>query len=77
MIDIDAAMLSSASHRWLKAARIVGQVSDHFDEAERGAKLEIIAGRLRELVDAGLLESQGDLSRWRYSEVRLPLKPPN
>lgn len=28
--------------------------------------------RIKALVAAGKLESQGDLSRWRYSEVRLP-----
>ena len=72
MVDIDAAILSSASYRWLKVARIVGDVSGRFEEAERETKLKVIAERVRALVDAGRLESQGDLSHWRYSEVRLP-----
>ena len=33
---------------------------------------EMIAQRLEALVQAGRLASQGELSRWRHSEVRLP-----
>ena len=32
---------------------------------------EMFAARVQVLVDAGRLESQGDLRKWRHSEVRL------
>jgi hypothetical protein len=32
----------------------------------------MIAARIAALVAAGRLASQGDISRWRHSEVRLP-----
>jgi hypothetical protein len=32
---------------------------------------EVIAARVRALVDAGTLEGVGNLRRWRFSEVRL------
>ena len=31
-----------------------------------------VAQRICALVENGQLEAQGDLSRWRHSEVRLP-----
>jgi hypothetical protein len=49
---------------------IMGQV---LGECEgRGADADSVAGRVRALVENGQLEAQGDLSGWRYSEVRLP-----
>ena len=33
-----------------------------------------LASRVSALCKAGRLESQGNLSKWRYSEVRLPAK---
>jgi hypothetical protein len=31
----------------------------------------VIAARIQELAEAGRIESQGNLTKWRYSEVRL------
>jgi hypothetical protein len=64
---LDALILSFARERWLKVARIIGQVSERTGEE---TKLDAIAIRIRALVDDGRLEAKGDLSRWRYSEVR-------
>jgi hypothetical protein len=33
---------------------------------------DAVAARIRSLVDDGKLQSQGSLSRWRHSEVKLP-----
>jgi hypothetical protein len=72
--NIDRLILSFVETRWLKVARIVSDVcmapekqGGTFNEDEVGARVEA-------LVAAGQLESQGDLKRWRYSEVRLPAK---
>jgi hypothetical protein len=69
----DQQLLSCVSHRWLKSARIIGDALYKFwGEGRHQTGVEVLAARLRSLVEAGLLESQGDLSRIRYSEVRLP-----
>ncbi len=64
---LDAIILSSASERWQKVAKIIAVVSDRAGDA---TNLDAIAGRIRILVGVGKLEAKGDLSRWRYSEVR-------
>ena len=68
--EIDRLILSFAKVQWRKVAMIMGQV---LGECEgRGADADSVAGRVRALVENGQLEAQGDLSGWRYSEVRLP-----
>ncbi len=65
----DALILSTANERWQKVAKIIGQVSDRVGD---GPHFDAIAARIRALVDEGKLEAKGDVSRWRYSEVRRP-----
>jgi hypothetical protein len=69
----DQQLLSCASHRWLKSARIIG---DTLMKCSDGGRHQIgdvvLAARLRSLVEAGILEGQGDLLQIRFSEVRLP-----
>jgi hypothetical protein len=66
---LDALILSSASERWQKVARIIAVVSERVGD---GTNFDAIAARIRALVGDGELQAEGDLSRWRYSEVRLP-----
>jgi hypothetical protein len=66
---IDTLILSLTSDRWQKVARIIALVSDRVAE---GTDFEIIAARIRVLVEEGKLQAKGDLSRWRHSEVRRP-----
>jgi hypothetical protein len=66
---LDALILSAASERWQKIAKIIAVISDRGDDE---TKLDAIATLIRALVDDGKLQAKGDLSRWRYSEVRLP-----
>jgi hypothetical protein len=63
----DAMILSAASDRGQKVARIIAVVSER---AGNGKHFDAIAARIRTLVDDCKLEAKGDLSRWRYSEVR-------
>jgi hypothetical protein len=69
---IDELILASAAPRWLKVARVMGDVLN----ACRRDKVEVgeyaIVKRLHHLVDHGKLQAQGNLYRPRYSEVRLP-----
>ena len=68
--DIDDALLSNTSNMWRKVARVVGTTMSDFEPRIKGIPDVYYAGRIRALVEKGLLESQGDLKRMRYSEIR-------
>ncbi|HEY3794682.1 MAG TPA: DUF3658 domain-containing protein [Bradyrhizobium sp.] len=68
---VDQTILANCTPQFRKVALIVGNVAialkvpmDH----DKG----FIADRIKALVKAGTLRSQGDLDRWRFSEIRLP-----
>src|SRR3981189_3208745 len=69
---IDDLILSSAVAQWRKVARIMSDVLS----ACRRDKVDIseyaIGKRVRDLVEKGKLQAQGNLYRPRYSEVKLP-----
>ena len=70
--EIDALILSFARPKRLKVARIVGDV---YTECERrGLKMSehAIGNRIGVLVDQGKLRAYGNVSYWRFSEVKLP-----
>jgi hypothetical protein len=60
---------------WRKVARVIG---DSFEILEgcgirpSGTIAKIIDMRMASLVGSARLEAQGDIRKWRYSEVRLP-----
>lgn len=70
--DIDDAILVVAEPSWRKVAMIIAKTADRLGgdlpEGEDGHHL--VAGRVVALVQAGRLTAQGDLARWRHSEVR-------
>jgi Protein of unknown function len=78
--DIDGLILSFAKVQWRKVAMIISQVLSEcrrrgVDVDEDGIAERIcngVAERICALVEDGQLEAQGDLSRWRHSEVKLP-----
>jgi hypothetical protein len=67
--EIDRAILAHCREQWLKVARVIGDTHQGLGVP---TDPESIAHRIEALVKAGKLESQGDLARWRFSEVRLP-----
>ena len=54
-----------------KVAKIIAVVSERVGN---GPHFDAIAARIRALVEDGKLQAEGDLSRWRHSEVRLPIE---
>ncbi|GEP12702.1 DUF3658 domain-containing protein [Methylobacterium gnaphalii] len=66
-LSVDDLIIRIATVRWQKVAVVVGKIMtirrNFFDEA--------IAARVIALVESGVLEAQGDLSKMRFSEVRL------
>ena len=69
--EIDDAVLSSIGPRWQKVAMVIIRAEEKFyGHLPEGEDAKIIAARLEFLIETGRLESQGDISRWRFSEVR-------
>jgi hypothetical protein len=71
VMDFDRVVLSDMIQQWRKTARIVGYVSEHYASLRISLDPAIAAARLTAMVDSGLVESAGDLRKWRFSEVRL------
>jgi Protein of unknown function len=69
---LDGLLLEAASSQWLKVARVIGDVKGKSDNLGLSSSIEEIAERLAKLVAAGQLESAGNISNSRFSEVRLP-----
>ena len=69
---LDALILAAAKSRWQKVARIAGEVEGRLEDIGQTVEDRRITERIQALADAGQLESKGDISHWRYSEVRLP-----
>ena len=70
--EIDGSLRANANKNWRKVAFIVGITMSELPERIYGIPDVYYAGRIKHLVEKGLLESQGDLSYMRYSEVRIP-----
>ncbi|MGO1069775.1 DUF3658 domain-containing protein [Lysobacter sp. CA199] len=68
---IDAALMHVSDHSWHKVAFVVGTTMGNFTGRPAGIPDVFYAQRIIALVTQGRLEAQGDLSRMRYSEVRL------
>ena len=69
--DIDNALLSNACEKWRKVALVVGATMSDLPNRVEGIPDVYYSLRIRELVRNGALQSQGNLSHMRYSEVRL------
>jgi hypothetical protein len=75
--QLNVLILSTANSNWQKVARIMEKIGDRLEDIQQPVEYERIAERIQVLVDAGHLESRGDVSRWRHSEVRLPDRQSN
>jgi hypothetical protein len=72
ILAVDEALLSNSAPQWRKVARVVGVTMMSLAGRLAGVPDVFFSQRLMKLADQGRLESQGDLSRMRFSEVRLP-----
>lgn len=69
--QIDEAILAVVLEQWRKVAMIIAKASDKLGiDGDDGYNL--IAKRIEALVLNGCLEAQGDVRKWRYSEIRKP-----
>jgi hypothetical protein len=69
--ELDQVIFSVMVPQWRKMARIIWDAVERGRELTLGITGEMFAARILALADAGRIESQGDLRKWRHSEVRL------
>jgi hypothetical protein len=67
---IDSALLANTCDKWRKVARVVGTTMMEISNQFEGIPDVYYSQRVQKLVKDGYLESQGNLSCMRYSEVR-------
>ena len=65
--DLDTLILATVQPDWRKVAFVIASVC-HSSNADE----QSVASRIGQMVADRQLEAQGDLSKWRFSEVRLP-----
>ena len=72
--EIDEAILSVTVTSWRKVARVIVMTGEILgDNLPRGeAGLDLVAERIGALIHDGRLVAQGNIKKWRYSEVRKP-----
>jgi len=69
--EIDAMLLAQVECRWLKTARVVLGALKAWGNWENWDEDRVTLS-MKALVEKGKIESAGDLTNWRFSEVRLP-----
>jgi len=69
---IDERILFFVGPQWRKVAFVLGKVVHEFDAKGIGVSEERLEQRLRVLIELQQIEPAGDISRWRFSEIRLP-----
>jgi hypothetical protein len=69
---IDERILFFVRPQWRKVAFVLGKVIHEFDAKRISVSEERLGERLRALINSKQIEPAGDVSRWRFSEVRLP-----
>jgi len=69
--ELDALLLAQVEPGWQKVASMIAKVivgCETWSEGDDGR----VGDRVAALVNAGKLESAGNIRKWRFSEVRLP-----
>ena len=69
--ELDAVILSCGTPEWCKVAMLIARTTDAARAASIDAPAQMIASRIYALVADRRLQSQGNVRRWRASEVRL------
>ena len=69
--DLDNAIFSALTSRWQKTAMVISKTLKQCETLALPVDEEVVGVRIRALAEAGRLEGEGDLRKWRYSEVRL------
>jgi hypothetical protein len=74
--DIDSAIFSALSSRWQKTAVVLTKALQRCKTLGLPVDLQVLGARIQALAEADRLEGEGDLRKWRYSELRLSVEEP-
>ena len=69
---IDKALIENVCGYWRKVARVVGTTIVGFEGEFKGIPDVFFAQRIQQFAKNGLIESQGNLNKMKYSEIRFP-----
>lgn len=69
--DLDTIIFSVLKLQWQKTAVVISRALERCETLGLPLDAEVVGVRIQSLAEADRLESQGDLRKWRYSEVRL------
>ena len=69
---VDAIILSFSTSRFQKVAMVIGKSVSECEKRSLIVTSVEIWERLAILVENGKLQAVGDISEWRFSEVKLP-----
>ena len=72
LYELDRMILTAIRLRWRKMALVILAVMDECEVKKFEIKPDAIHDRIVDLIEAGMVKSQGDMSQW--SEVRLALE---
>jgi Protein of unknown function len=67
---LDAIILECATAEWCKVAMLIARATDAARAASLDASAQVIAAHIYALAEARRLDVQGNVRRWRASEVR-------
>ncbi|RWM22388.1 MAG: hypothetical protein E5X74_19105 [Mesorhizobium sp.] len=70
--SIDTTIMQMVVGQWQKTAMVIARTEEALRKAGEQVSWDKIAERIETLDARGAIESQGDLTLWRNSEVRLP-----
>ena len=70
--EIDRLLIQNASCHWRKVAMLISKTLMELEYIFVGVPDIYYAERIKNLVESGRLEAQGNLNCMRFSEVRLP-----
>lgn len=71
--DLSDTIISFVTDRQQKVAMLVGKVVREYEGRGRQVASTVVGARIAKLVKEGRLVGFGDISNWRFSEIRLPL----
>jgi hypothetical protein len=70
--DLDGIIFSVLSLRLQKTAMVIVKAHQRCEELKLPIDADVLGVRILALVEAGRIESEGDVRKWRFSEIRLP-----
>ena len=69
--DLDSIIFSVMNSRWQKTAMVIVQAHERCEELALPIDTEVLGLRILALAETDRLDSQGNIRKWRHSEVRL------